>query len=99
MIRSLRQDIFNDRPTPSSAETHGETASDKSGTVVMMIAREAEAVGKFCRRLHFKSSRAGGDATQRVELHAVYGTGSRVTCVGYDAPATLYRSNNPALFK
>jgi ABC-type multidrug transport system fused ATPase/permease subunit len=43
----LRQDIFNNRSPTSSAETPGETATDKSGTFVTMIATEAEAVGKF----------------------------------------------------
>lgn len=47
MIRSLRETIFRDRPLSSPDETPGETAKDQSGTLVTMIATEAEAVGKF----------------------------------------------------
>jgi ABC-type multidrug transport system fused ATPase/permease subunit len=47
MIRSLRQDIFTSCSPLGTNETLGETIKDKSGTVVAMIATEAEAVGKF----------------------------------------------------
>ena len=47
MIRSLRQDIFTGCSPLRLDETPGETIRDKSGTVVAMIATEAEAVGKF----------------------------------------------------
>lgn len=47
MIRSLRQDIFNNHAPSHSGGTPGETAIDKSGTFVTMISTEAEAVGKF----------------------------------------------------
>jgi ABC-type multidrug transport system fused ATPase/permease subunit len=46
MIRSLRGDIFGSCTTLPS-ETLGETTKERSGTVVAMIATEAEAVGKF----------------------------------------------------
>jgi ABC-type multidrug transport system fused ATPase/permease subunit len=47
MILSLRQHIFNSSSPPRSDGTLGETAKDKAGTFVAMIATEAEAVGKF----------------------------------------------------
>jgi ABC-type multidrug transport system fused ATPase/permease subunit len=48
MIRSLRELIFRDGRAPLSPdETRGEAARDQSGTLVTMIATEAEAVGKF----------------------------------------------------
>jgi energy-converting hydrogenase Eha subunit B len=46
MIRSLRQDIFNSSSTVTG-EPLGETIKERAGTVVAMIATEAEAVGKF----------------------------------------------------
>jgi ABC-type multidrug transport system fused ATPase/permease subunit len=47
-IQSLREEIFSSSGPPASrAENLGETATDKSGTVVTMISAEAEAVGKF----------------------------------------------------
>jgi ABC-type multidrug transport system fused ATPase/permease subunit len=47
MIRSLRELIFRNGPLHSPDETSGETTKDQSGTLVTMIATEAEAVGKF----------------------------------------------------
>jgi ABC-type multidrug transport system fused ATPase/permease subunit len=47
MIRSLREKIFESRSLVTRNETPGETAIDKSGTVVTMISTEAEVVGKF----------------------------------------------------
>ena len=47
MIRSLRQDVYSSSSPISSGEGLGETAKDKAGTFVTMIASEAEAVGKF----------------------------------------------------
>src|SRR5271163_1219316 len=47
MVRSLREDIFSSCSSLTADETPGETANDKSGTVVTMISTEAEAVGKF----------------------------------------------------
>jgi ABC-type multidrug transport system fused ATPase/permease subunit len=46
MIRSLRQTIFSNCSTLTN-ETLGEATKDRSGTVVAMIATEAEAVGGF----------------------------------------------------
>ena len=46
MIRSLRQDVFNSSSTVTG-QPLGETIKERSGTVVTMIATEAEAVGKF----------------------------------------------------
>ncbi len=46
MIRSLRQEIFG-RSSTLTDKTIGETIKERSGTVVAMIATEAEAVGKF----------------------------------------------------
>src|SRR5215472_7509118 len=46
MIRSLREQIFSSDPVRTD-KTPSETAEDQSGTVVTMIATEAEAVGKF----------------------------------------------------
>lgn len=46
MIRSLREQIFSSDLVRTD-KTPGETAEDQSGTVVTMIATEAEAVGKF----------------------------------------------------
>ena len=47
MIRSLREKIFSSNSPVGGSETVGDTAIDKSGTVVTMISTEAEAVGKF----------------------------------------------------
>jgi ABC-type multidrug transport system fused ATPase/permease subunit len=47
MIRSLRELIVRHGPLSHADETHGETAKDQSGTLVTMIATEAEAIGKF----------------------------------------------------
>ena len=47
MIRSLREKIFNSSSPAARNEPLGETATDKSGTVVTMISSEAEVVGKF----------------------------------------------------
>ena len=48
MIQSLREKIFSSsRSSVSPDENLGEGAKDKLGTVVTMIAAEAEAVGKF----------------------------------------------------
>jgi ABC-type multidrug transport system fused ATPase/permease subunit len=47
MIRFLRDDIFITSSPPARNETAGETAMEKSGTVVTMISTEAEMVGKF----------------------------------------------------
>jgi ABC-type bacteriocin/lantibiotic exporter with double-glycine peptidase domain len=47
MILSLRKDIFNSTSPHKSGEALNETAKDKAGTFVAMIATEAEAVGKF----------------------------------------------------
>jgi len=47
MIRSLREEIFTSNTPPGRNETLGESATDKSGTVVTMISTEAEVVGKF----------------------------------------------------
>ena len=47
MIRSLRELIFRNGPLHSPDETPGETAKNQPGTLVTMIATEAEAVGKF----------------------------------------------------
>ncbi len=46
MIRSLRDKIVSG-DLPFERNETGETATDKSGTVVTMISTEAEAVGKF----------------------------------------------------
>jgi ABC-type multidrug transport system fused ATPase/permease subunit len=46
MIRSLREKVFSSHLPVGGSETVGD-AVDKSGTVVTMIATEAEAVGKF----------------------------------------------------
>src|SRR5260370_4325017 len=47
MIRSLRQDILSSSSPLRSDKALDETAKDKAGTFVAMIATEAEAVGKF----------------------------------------------------
>jgi ABC-type multidrug transport system fused ATPase/permease subunit len=47
MIRSLRDEIFNSSLPLTRNETPRETTIDKSGTIVTMIATEAEVVGKF----------------------------------------------------
>ena len=47
MILSLRQDIFSSTSPLRSTVALDETAKDKAGTFVAMIANEAEAVGKF----------------------------------------------------
>ena len=47
MIRSLREQIFSRRSPLRRNETLGETAIDKSGTLVTMISTQAEVVGKF----------------------------------------------------
>jgi ABC-type bacteriocin/lantibiotic exporter with double-glycine peptidase domain len=47
MILSLRQDIFSSTSPLKLSEAIDETAKDKAGTFVAMIATEAEAVGKF----------------------------------------------------
>ena len=47
MVLSLRQDIFSSSSPLKSGEALKETAKDKAGTFVAMIATEAEAVGKF----------------------------------------------------
>ena len=47
MIRSLREKILSSGPASRSNKPPGETAKDESGTIVTMIAAEAEAVGKF----------------------------------------------------
>jgi ABC-type multidrug transport system fused ATPase/permease subunit len=48
MIQSLREEIFsNSRSSVNPDENLGESAKDKTGTVVTMISAEAEAVGKF----------------------------------------------------
>jgi ABC-type multidrug transport system fused ATPase/permease subunit len=47
MTLSLRQDIFSSSSPFKSGEALDETAKDKAGTFVAMIATEAEAVGKF----------------------------------------------------
>jgi ABC-type multidrug transport system fused ATPase/permease subunit len=47
MIRSLREQIFSSSSTLGRNEAPGETAMDKSGTIVTMISTEAETVGKF----------------------------------------------------
>ncbi len=47
MILSLRKDIFSSTSPLKSSEALDETARDKAGTFVAMIATEAEAVGKF----------------------------------------------------
>jgi ABC-type multidrug transport system fused ATPase/permease subunit len=47
MILSLRKDIFNSSSPLKSGEAINDTAKDKAGTFVAMIATEAEAVGKF----------------------------------------------------
>jgi hypothetical protein len=47
MILSLRNDIFRSSLPLKSGEALDETAEEKAGTFVAMIASEAEAVGKF----------------------------------------------------
>jgi len=47
MIRSLREKIFSSSSTLGRNEASGDTAMDKSGTIVTMISTEAETVGKF----------------------------------------------------
>jgi ABC-type multidrug transport system fused ATPase/permease subunit len=47
MILSLRNDIFRSTSPLKSGGAINETATDKAGTFVAMIATEAEAVGKF----------------------------------------------------
>ena len=47
MIWSLREKIFSSNSPIRGSEMVGDTAIDKSGTVVTMISSEAEAVGKF----------------------------------------------------
>jgi ABC-type bacteriocin/lantibiotic exporter with double-glycine peptidase domain len=47
MTLSLRQDIFSSTSPFKSGEALDETAKDKAGTFVAMIANEAEAVGRF----------------------------------------------------
>jgi ABC-type multidrug transport system fused ATPase/permease subunit len=68
MILSLRQDIFSSTSPLKSSEALDETAKDKAGTFVAMIANEAEAVGKFVGDYFFNPAGAGRDFAQRVGL-------------------------------
>ena len=71
MIRSLRADIFASCST-LSGETRAETPKERSGTVVAMIATEAEAVGKFGGDCISNPHRTSRNAAQCIELYALY---------------------------
>jgi hypothetical protein len=98
MILSLRKDIFSSSSPLKSGEALDETAKDKAGTFVAMIANEAEAVGKFVGDCISTPTVQAGTLLS-VWLHAVYRASSRASRFVHRRSASLRRSNDPASHK